>query len=87
MLGLAKVEYKDAIIRKRETVQVQLAEYYTDVIENTFVREDTERVAPASLAEGFATAGKSLRLYNRITTSQGQGEERGCSGETRKSWA
>ncbi len=87
VLGLSKVAYKDAIQRDGEAVQVQLAEYYTDAIENTFVREDTARAAPASLAEGFATAGKSLRLYNRLTTSQGQGEERGCSGETRKSWA
>ena len=76
VLGLAKVAYKDAIEREGEAVQVQLAKYYTDAIENTFVREDTARAVPASLAEGFATAGKILRLYNRLTASQGRGEER-----------
>ena len=80
-MGLAKVAYKDAIEREGEAVQVQLAEYYTDAIENTFVREDTARAAPASLAGAFATAGKSLRLYNRLPG--GGREERGWSGETR----
>ena len=69
-----------------EAVQAQLAEYFTDAIENTFVREDTAREAPASLAEAFATTGKSLRFYNRLTASQGRGEERGWSGETRMRW-
>ena len=85
-MGLAKVAYKDAVQCEGGAVQVQLAEYYTDTIENTFVREDTARAAPASLAEAFATAGKSLRLYNRLTASQERGEERGWSGETRTRW-
>ena len=76
-MGLSKVAFKDAVQREGEAVQAQLAEYYTEAIENTFVREDTARAAPASLAKAFATAGKSLRLYNRLTASQGQGEERG----------
>ena len=83
VLGLAKVAYKDAVQREGEAVQAQLAEYYTDAIENTFVREDTARAAPASLAEAFTTTGKSLRLYNRLTASQG----RGWPGETRTRWA
>ena len=37
VLGLAKVVYKDAVQREGEAVQVQLAECYTDAIENTFV--------------------------------------------------
>ena len=82
-MGLAKVEYKDAVQSEGEAVQVQLAKYYTDAIENTFVREDTARAAPVSLAEAFATVRKSLRLYNRLTAFQGRGEERGWSGETR----
>ena len=87
VLGLVKVAYKDTVQREGEAVKAQLAEYYTDAIENTFVREDTARAAPASLAEAFATAGKSLRLYNRLTASQRRGEERGWSGETRMRWA
>ena len=87
VLGLAKVAFKDAVQCEGEAVQAQLAEYYTDAIENTFVREDTARAAPASLVEAFVTAGKSLRLYNRLTTSQGRGKERGWSGEMRTRWA
>ena len=49
---------------------------YIDAIENTFVRENTARAAPASLAEAFATAGKSLRLYDRLTASQGREKKR-----------
>lgn len=86
VLGLAKVAYKDAVQRDGEAVQAQLAEYYTDAIENAFVREDTARAAPASLAEAFATAGKSLRLYNRLTATQGRGEEKGWSRDTRTGW-
>ena len=87
VLGLAKVAYKDAVQCEGEAVRAQLAEYYTDALENTFIREDTARAAPASLAEAFATARKSLRLYNRLTASQRRGEERGWSGEMRTRWA
>ena len=45
VLGLAMVAYKDAVQREREAVQAQQAEYYTDAIENMFVREDTARAA------------------------------------------
>ena len=79
-MGLAKFAFKDAVQREGEAVQVQLAEYYTDAIEDTFVREDTARAATTSLAEAFATTGKSLRLYNRLTAFQGRGEEWGWSG-------
>ena len=87
VLGLAKVAYKDTVQCEGEAVQVQLAEYYMDAIENMFVREDTARAATASLAEALVTTGKSLRLHNRLTASQGQGEEKGWSGETRMRWA
>ena len=51
-------------------VQSQLAEYHADGIENSFVKEDTARLAPASRAEVFATAGKNLRLYDMPVASQ-----------------
>jgi len=86
ILGLAKIAYKDAVQREGEAVQVQLAEYFTDAIENSFVREDTARAAPTSLAGAFETAGKSLRLYNRLATSQGQVEERKKPGGTGTGW-
>ena len=83
VLGLANVAYEVAVQHEGEKVQAQLAEYFTDAIENTSVREDTARAALASLVEAFVTAGKSLRLYNRLTASKGRGEEKGGSGETR----
>ena len=48
---------------------MQLAEYYTDAIENSFVKKDTARAAPTTLAKVFATAGKSLKLYNKQVAS------------------
>ena len=69
------VAYKDAVQRDGKAVQAQLAEFHMNALENTFVREDT------------ATAGKSLRLYNGLTASQGRGEQKGWSGETRTRWA
>ena len=45
------------------------------------MREDTARVARASLAEAFATAGKSLKFYNRLVASQERTQGKELLGE------
>ena len=66
ILGLAKIAYKDAVQREGEVIQMQLAEFFTDAIENPFVREDTARACPTTLSEAFNAAQQSLRLHERL---------------------
>ena len=65
-------------------MQAQLAAYYSDAIKNSIVREDTARSAPALLVDAFATAGKSLRLYNRLVALQERTQGKELLGERRK---
>ena len=51
ILGLAKIAYKDAVQREGEVIQMHLAEFFTDAIENPFVREDTARACATTLSE------------------------------------
>ncbi|CAE1304533.1 unnamed protein product [Acanthosepion pharaonis] len=64
--------YKDAVQREGEVIQMQLAEFFTDAIENSFVREDTARAYPTTLTEAFNAAQQSLRLHERLATSREQ---------------
>lgn len=66
---------------ERETVETQLADYYTDALSNPFVKEDTAQASPATLAEAFAVARKSLRLYEMLTV--GRGRVLQCDGSNR----
>lgn len=82
ILGLAKIAYKDAVQREGEVIQMQLAEFFTDAIENSFVREDTARAYPTTLTEAFNAAQRSLRLHERLATSREQmwGARGHCDG-------
>ncbi|CAE1170710.1 unnamed protein product [Acanthosepion pharaonis] len=61
---------------------MQLAEFFTDAIENSFVREDTARAYPTTLTEAFNAAQRSLRLHERLATSREQmwGARGQCDG-------
>ena len=72
ILGLAKITYKDAVQQEGKVIQMQLAEFFTGLIENPFVKVDTARACPIILSEAFNVAQQSLGLHERLVTSREQ---------------
>ena len=66
MSSLARMAYKDSELREGSAVQVQLAEFFIDGINNSFIKEDVARANPKTLSEALSSARESERLYERL---------------------
>ena len=66
MSSLARMAYRDSELREGSAVQVQLAEFFIDGINNSFIREDVARANPKTLSEALSSARESERLYERL---------------------
>ena len=49
--NLAKLAYRDSVLREVSAVQVQLAEFFIDGVSNSFIKEDVARANPTTLLE------------------------------------
>ena len=66
MSSLARMAYRDSELREGSAIQVQLAEFFIDGINNSFIREDVARANPKTLSEALSSARESKRLYERL---------------------
>ena len=66
MSSLARMAYRDSELREGSAVQVQLAEFFIDGINNSFIKEDVARANPKTLSEALSSARESERLYERL---------------------
>ena len=66
MSSLAMMAYRDSELREGSAIQVQLAEFFIDGINNSFIREDVARANPKTLSEALSSARESERLYERL---------------------
>ena len=66
MSSLARMAYRDSELREGSAIQVQLAEFFIDGINNSFIREDVARANPKTLSEALSSARESERLYERL---------------------
>ena len=66
MSSLARMAYRDSELREGSAVQVQLAEFFIDGINNSFIREDVARANPTTLSEALSSARESERFYERL---------------------
>ena len=66
MSSLARMAYRDSELREGSAIQVQLAEFFIDGINNSFIREDVARANPKTLSEALSSARETERLYERL---------------------
>ena len=66
MSSLARMAYRDSELREGSAIQVQLAEFFIDGINNSFIKEDVARANPKTLSEALSSARESERLYERL---------------------
>ena len=56
MSSLAKLAYRDSELREGSAVQVQLAEFFIDVVSNSFIKECVTRANPTTSSEALSSA-------------------------------
>ena len=66
MRKLARIAYQDAGHKEGHAVQVQLAEYFVDALNKSFIKEDVVRANPKTLSEALTVARDSERLFQRL---------------------
>ena len=66
MSSLARIAYRHSELREGSAVQVQLAEFFIDGINNSFIKEDVAIANPKTLSEALSSARESKRLYERL---------------------
>lgn len=66
MNKIAKLAYRDAEMREGPAVQVHLAEFFIDALNNSFIKEDVVRSNPTTLSEALSAARQSEMLYERL---------------------
>ena len=74
MSSLARMAYRESELREGSAVQVQLAEFFIDGINNSFIK-DVARTNPKTLSKALSSARESERFYERL---------RGCREKEKK---
>jgi len=70
MMKLARIAYHDSEHREGRAVQVQLAEYFIDALNNPFIKQDVARANPETLSDALTVARESERLFERLNPPQ-----------------
>ena len=65
MTKLAKLVYRNSELRKGSAVQVQLAEFFIEALNNPFIK-DAARSNLTTLSEDLSPARENERLYERL---------------------
>ena len=58
-----KLAYQNSELGEGSAVQVQLAEFFIDALNNPFIKEDVARADPTTLLKAFLLARERERLY------------------------
>ena len=74
MSSLARMAYWNSELREGSAVQVQLAEFFINGINNSFIKEDVARANPKTLSEALSSARESERLYEWLRGCREKGK-------------